>query len=96
MSHRCVAVRASMAQHLHQLADKLGVAFIMTAGRSFTERFVTAISKMSVDAAGDVRHHGQNILQDLVLHGDFLHLWTKIIPEKDRRPLDKILKKTRN
>ncbi|XP_018546535.1 uncharacterized protein LOC108893160 [Lates calcarifer] len=95
MNHRCVAVRASMAQHLHQLADKLGVDCIMTAGKSFTERFVTAVSKMSVDAASDVRHHGQSILQDLVLHGDFLHLWTKIIPEKDRRPLDKILKKTR-
>ena len=53
--HRCVAVRESAAQHLHQLADQLGAAGIMTAGKSFTERFLTAVSKMCVDAAPGVR-----------------------------------------
>lgn len=32
------------------------------------------------------------ILKELALQKDFLSLWTKIVPEKDRRPLDKILK----
>lgn len=113
-----------MAQHLHLLADSLGAAHIMTAGRSFTERFLIAVSKMSVDGAPEVRwvieflrkscdfllvlfsvfkmrntflrrHHGQIILQELALHKDFLNLWTKIVPEKERRPLDKILKKAK-
>ena len=54
-SHRCVAVRGSMAQHLHQVADSCGAAHIFTAGRFFTERFLSAVSKMSVDAAPEVR-----------------------------------------
>ncbi|XP_045897077.1 crescerin-like protein che-12 isoform X1 [Micropterus dolomieu] len=95
LSHRCVALRGSMAQHLHLLADGLGAARILTAGRSFTERFLTAVSKISVDAAPEVRHHGKVILQELALHKDFLSLWTKIIPEKERRSLDKILKKAK-
>ncbi|XP_044077544.1 uncharacterized protein LOC122887917 [Siniperca chuatsi] len=95
LSHRCVAVRGSMAQHLHLLADSLGAAGILTAGRSFTGRFLIAVSKMSVDAAPEVRHHGQIILQELALHKDFLNLWTKIVPEKERRSLNKILKKAK-
>ncbi len=115
-----------MAQHLRLLADSLGAAHIMSAGRSFTERFLIAVSKMSVDGAPEVRwvikflhnlvacefllvclaffkmrnmslhrHHGQIILQQLALHKDFLNLWTKIVPEKDRRSLDKILKRAK-
>lgn len=54
-SHRCVAVRGSTAQHLHQLADNCGAAHIFRAGRCFTERFLIAVSKMFADAAPDVR-----------------------------------------
>ncbi|XP_070700144.1 uncharacterized protein [Pempheris klunzingeri] len=94
LSHRCAAVRGSMAKHLHQLADGLGAVRILTAGKSFTERFLTAVAKMSVDAAPDVRHHGQIILQELVLHTDFMNLWTEIVPDKERRPLSKIIKRS--
>ncbi|XP_051269587.1 uncharacterized protein LOC127371055 isoform X1 [Dicentrarchus labrax] len=93
LSHRCVAVRRSTAQHLHLLADSLGAAHIVTAGRTFTARFLTAVSKMSVDAAPEVRQHGQTMLHDLALHKDFTNLWKKIVPERERRALDKILKK---
>ncbi|CAK6953798.1 uncharacterized protein LOC122994999 [Scomber scombrus] len=95
LSHRCVAVRASMAQHLHQLADSHGVAHVMTAGKFYIKRFFIAVSKMSVDGAPEVRHHGQIILQELAFHNDFLSLWTSIIPEKDRLTLNKILKAKR-
>ncbi|KAI3373623.1 hypothetical protein L3Q82_022214 [Scortum barcoo] len=95
LSHRCSAVRGSMAQHMHLLADRLGADLIMTAGNSFTVRFFTAVSKIAVDGAPEARHYGQMILQDLALHKDFLSLWTKYVPEKDRRPLDKILKKAK-
>lgn len=55
LSHRCVAVRGSMAQHLNLLVDSFGAALILTAGKSFTERFLIAVSKMCVDAAPEVR-----------------------------------------
>lgn len=55
LSHRCVAVRASMAQHLHQLADGHGAAHVMTAGKFYIKRFFIAVSKMSVDGAPEVR-----------------------------------------
>nr|XP_046266867.1 TOG array regulator of axonemal microtubules protein 1-like isoform X2 [Scatophagus argus] len=95
LSHRCAAIRGSTAQHLHLLTDKFGAAHMLKAGRSFTERFLTAVSKMSVDAAPEVRHHGQIILHELARHKDFLHLWTKIIPENERRQLAKIIKKAK-
>ncbi|KAK1879127.1 Ribosomal RNA small subunit methyltransferase A [Dissostichus eleginoides] len=40
-------------------------------------------------------HHGQILLQKLALNQRFLNLWTKIIPETERAPLDKILKKSK-
>ncbi|XP_026003250.1 uncharacterized protein LOC113009499 isoform X2 [Astatotilapia calliptera] len=54
LTHRCVAVRNSTAQHLHQLADKVGAAVILKAG-SFTERFLIAASRMAGDAAPEAR-----------------------------------------
>ncbi|KAM7394983.1 hypothetical protein PAMA_006633 [Pampus argenteus] len=92
LSHRCVAVRGSMALHLHQVAERCGSVHILTAGRCFTERFLIAVSKMLEDGAPEVRHPGQMILQELALHKDFMDTWAKTIPEKDRRPLDKFLK----
>ena len=93
LSHRCAAVRGSMAVHLHQLVDMMGSAQILTAEKYFTKRFLTAVSRMYKDAAPDVRHQGQMILQKLVRHKNFLCLYMKIIPEKDRWVLDKILRK---
>ncbi|KAI9541570.1 hypothetical protein NQZ68_028076 [Dissostichus eleginoides] len=84
-----------MAQHLHLLVDRFGAACVLAAGTSFTEHFLRAVSKMCVDAAPDVRHHGQILLQKLALNKRFLNLWTKIIPETERAPLDKILKKSK-
>nr|XP_033471266.1 crescerin-like protein che-12 [Epinephelus lanceolatus] len=95
LSHRCAAVRGSMAQHLHQLADSLGAARILTAGRTLTERFLLAVSKMCIDGAPEVRHHGQIVLLKLADHKDFIKLWTKIVPVNERPSLDKILKKAK-
>ncbi|KAL7401670.1 hypothetical protein ABVT39_002948 [Epinephelus coioides] len=54
LSHRCVAVRGSMTQHLHQLADSLRAARVLAAGRTFTECFLLVVSKMCVDGAPEV------------------------------------------
>ncbi|KAI9540883.1 hypothetical protein NQZ68_036219 [Dissostichus eleginoides] len=93
--HRCPAVRASTARHLHLLADIMGIDQIFEAGKFFAERFLTAVSKMAVDAAPDVRHHGQILLQGLAYQNEFSAMWVKIIPMKDRVPLQKILQKMR-
>uniref|UniRef100_UPI0037E83F1F TOG array regulator of axonemal microtubules protein 1-like n=1 Tax=Semicossyphus pulcher TaxID=241346 RepID=UPI0037E83F1F len=93
LSHRCVAVRCSMARHLHQLADRMGASHILTAGRGITQRILTAVSKISVDASPEVRQHGQTMLLQLALHQDFLSLWKKTVPDKERFYLDKLLKK---
>ncbi|XP_018530902.1 uncharacterized protein LOC108882726 [Lates calcarifer] len=95
LSHRCAAVRASTAQHLHQLVRILGEDQTLTAGKIFAERLVAAVAKMSVDAAPEVRLHGQMMLEGLAHQRDFMVLWDKVIPMKDRRPLEKILKKMR-
>lgn len=55
LSHCCVAVKVSTAQHLHQLADRLGAAHVFRAGKTYTERFLIAVSKQSLDAAPEVR-----------------------------------------
>ncbi len=55
LSHLSVAVRASTARQLRLLVDRLGAAVILTAGKSFTQRVLTAVNKMSLDAAAEVR-----------------------------------------
>ncbi|KAJ4935473.1 hypothetical protein JOQ06_017006 [Pogonophryne albipinna] len=93
--HRCPAVRASTARHLQLLADIIGMDQIFEAGKFFAEHFLTTVSKMAVDAAPDVRHHGQILLQGLAYQNEFSAMWVKIIPMKDRVPLQKILQKMR-
>ncbi|XP_034747607.1 TOG array regulator of axonemal microtubules protein 2-like [Etheostoma cragini] len=93
LSHRCAAVRGCTAQHLHQLADILGEEQILTAGKTFTQSFLIAVSKMAVDASPDVRYYGQKILKGLAHQKGFAAQWERTIPVKDRRPLDKILQK---
>ncbi|XP_034719782.1 TOG array regulator of axonemal microtubules protein 1-like [Etheostoma cragini] len=55
LRHRSAAVRGCTAQHLQQLADIMGGNQIFAAGKFFAERFLTAVSKMAVDAAPEVR-----------------------------------------
>ncbi|XP_049457834.1 TOG array regulator of axonemal microtubules protein 1-like [Epinephelus fuscoguttatus] len=92
LSHRCAAVRGSTAQHLHQLADIIGEDSILTSGQAFAESFLTAVSKMAMDAAPEARHHGKQMLQGLAQQKEFPDLCDRIIPVKDRRPLQKILR----
>lgn len=39
------------------------------------------------------RVHGHALLQKLSVRPDFLKLWTHMVPERDRRPIEKLLKK---
>ncbi|XP_078123180.1 TOG array regulator of axonemal microtubules protein 2-like [Sander vitreus] len=95
LRHRCVAVRGSTAEHLHQLMDIVGEDQILTAGKIFTEHFLLAVSKMAVDPAPEVRHYGQKMLKGLAHQKEFTVQWDRIIPVKDRHHLEKILKKMR-
>ncbi|XP_075931470.1 TOG array regulator of axonemal microtubules protein 1-like [Anarhichas minor] len=88
LSHTCIAVRESTAQHLQQLVDVVGEDQILTSGKIFTERFLTAVSEMAVDAAPEVRRHGQMMIQGIDQQ-------RKLIPEKYLRPVQKIFQKAR-
>lgn len=55
LSHLSAAVRTSAAQQLHLLVEEMGADAVLTAGGSFTSRFLLALSKMCVDAAAAVR-----------------------------------------
>lgn len=55
LSHLSAAVRASTAQQLRLLADTMGAAAVLSAGKTFSTRFVTAVCKTSLDAAAEVR-----------------------------------------
>lgn len=39
------------------------------------------------------RHHGRTMLHKLADHKNFRSVWTKIVPDKERHPLEKILRK---
>ncbi|KAM9740883.1 TOG array regulator of axonemal microtubules protein 2-like [Menidia menidia] len=91
VGHVSPPVRASTAQQLQLMADQMGAEAILTTGQSFTSRFLTAVSKLSVDAAVEVRSRGQATIQLLAKHQDFMKLWLQSVPEKDRRFVKRIV-----
>ncbi|XP_034558877.1 uncharacterized protein LOC117826715 [Notolabrus celidotus] len=93
LSHLCAAVRACTAQKLHMLAADLGATAIMKSGKTFAQKFLIAVNKMSVDASAEVRPHGLAILEELALQPNFRALWENVVTHKDRPLLEKILKK---
>ncbi|KAK5855296.1 hypothetical protein PBY51_005408 [Eleginops maclovinus] len=95
LNQRCTAVKASAALHLEQLLDIIGEDEIFALGKIFSERLLTAVSKLAVDAAPEVRFYGQNMLRVLAEQEEFPVLFMNIIPLKDRHPLQKILQKRR-
>ncbi|TKS81589.1 TOG array regulator of axonemal microtubules protein 1 [Collichthys lucidus] len=90
--HLSAAVRASTAQQLRLLAETMGADAVLSVGKTFTTRFVTAVCKMSLDAAAEVRPHGHAILHQLAIHPDFMEMWNHTISEKDRPTLTRILR----
>ncbi|XP_027141907.1 TOG array regulator of axonemal microtubules protein 2 isoform X3 [Larimichthys crocea] len=92
LNHLSAAVRASTAQQLRLLADTMGAAAVLSAGKTFSTRFVTAVCKTSLDAAAEVRPHGHAILHQLAIHPDFMEMWNHTISEKDRPTLARILR----
>ncbi|XP_075905695.1 uncharacterized protein LOC142903764 [Nelusetta ayraudi] len=92
LSHLSVPVRTSTAQNLHFLSDIMGTDSILKAGQPFNQRFLSGVSKMCVDPSAGVRVHGHALLQKLSLRPDFMKLWTHMVPERDRRPIEKFLK----
>ncbi|TKS90191.1 TOG array regulator of axonemal microtubules protein 1 [Collichthys lucidus] len=92
LNHLSAAVRASTAQQLRLLAETMGADAVLSAGKTFTTRFVTAVCKTSLDAAAEVRPHGHAILHQLAVYPDFMEMWNHTISEKDRPTLARILR----
>ncbi|XP_019905063.2 TOG array regulator of axonemal microtubules protein 1-like [Esox lucius] len=93
LSHRNAAVRGSAAEHLKSLVEVMGAAHILSGKKDLTKHFLIAVSKLAVDPAQDVRHHGLSILKNLATHGSFAKMWQKSTQKKEQDSLrDVILK----
>lgn len=93
LSHRSAAARTSAARHLSQLYNILGATRTLTGAKNFTKCFLTAVSKLCVDAAADVRQHGYDIVQNMCTHSAFQMQWKEAVPEKDRRSPEALMRK---
>ncbi|XP_029595506.1 uncharacterized protein LOC115178459 isoform X2 [Salmo trutta] len=93
LSHRNAAVRSCTAQHLERLAEVMGMSRLLSGKKDLTDRFLIAVSKLSVDPAQEVRHHGRNILRNVATNGDFAKMWDKFAPRKERESLREVISK---
>ncbi|XP_052364227.1 TOG array regulator of axonemal microtubules protein 1-like isoform X4 [Oncorhynchus keta] len=93
LSHRNAAVRSCTAQHLERLAEVMGAARLLSGKKDLTDRFLIAVSKLAVDPAQEVRHHGRNILSNMATNGDFPKMWDKFAPRKERESLREVISK---
>ncbi|XP_047446205.1 uncharacterized protein LOC125011175 [Mugil cephalus] len=91
LRHPSIAVRTSTAKHLLHLVVRLGAAKVLMMGQNFTPHFLSAASKMALDASAAVRPLGYAILQELAPHKNFMELWQKSVEDRDRRLLQNIL-----
>ncbi|XP_029595918.1 TOG array regulator of axonemal microtubules protein 1-like isoform X2 [Salmo trutta] len=92
-SHRNAAVRSCTAQHLERLAEVMGMARLLSGKKDLTDRFLIAVSKLAVDPAQEVRHHGRNILRNVATNGDFAKMWDKFALRKERESLREVISK---
>ncbi|XP_045068470.1 uncharacterized protein LOC121572668 isoform X1 [Coregonus clupeaformis] len=93
LSHRNAVVRSCTAQHLERLAEVMGAAHLLSGKKELTDRFLIAVSKLAVDPAQEVRHHGRNILKNLATYSDFAKMWDKFAPKKERESLREVIAK---
>ncbi|XP_066511763.1 TOG array regulator of axonemal microtubules protein 1-like [Hoplias malabaricus] len=69
LSHRNAAVRRSTALNLEKLAHMLGPSRLLNSKKqSLTCSFLTAVSKLALDSAQEVRFHSRNTLCEI-------HFW---------------------
>ncbi|XP_045568104.1 TOG array regulator of axonemal microtubules protein 1 isoform X1 [Salmo salar] len=88
LSHRNAAVRSCTAQYLERLAKVMGMARLLSGKKDLTDRFLIAVSKLAVDPAQEVRHHGRNILRNVATK-----MWDKFAPRKERESLREVISK---
>ncbi|KAL6461864.1 hypothetical protein MHYP_G00300090 [Metynnis hypsauchen] len=96
LSHRNAAVRRCTAQHLEKLACLLGASRLLNGKKDFTCRFLTAISKLALDSAQEVRLHARSTLRFLGGHKDFLKMVEKFVPPRDKTSIKDIITKSRS
>ncbi|KAL7833930.1 hypothetical protein AOLI_G00288900 [Acnodon oligacanthus] len=95
LSHRNAAVRRCTAQHLEKLACLLGASRLLNGKKDFTCRFLTAVSKLALDSAQEVRLHARNALRFLGSHEDCLQMVEKFVAPRDKTSIKDIVTKSR-
>ncbi|KAL7833942.1 hypothetical protein AOLI_G00289020 [Acnodon oligacanthus] len=95
LSHRNAAVRRCTAQHLEKLACLLGASRLLNGKKDFTCRFLTAVSKLALDSAQEVRLHARNALRFLGSHEGCLQMVEKFVAPRDKTSIKDIVTKSR-
>ncbi|XP_076847328.1 TOG array regulator of axonemal microtubules protein 1-like [Brachyhypopomus gauderio] len=94
LSHRNATVRKTTAFHMESLAQLLGASKLLT-GKDLTERFLSAISRLALDAAQEVRFHARSCIKFLATNKDFFKMVDKFVSPKDRWSVKDIIMKGR-
>ncbi|CAI5677692.1 unnamed protein product [Oreochromis niloticus] len=92
LKHKSVLVRAGAALGLLMISEVMGAEKVLSAGQSFTTRFLSAVSVVCLDASSEVRAHGKAILKDLVKQRNFKKMWVESVSDKSRHELQKRLR----
>ncbi|XP_076841159.1 TOG array regulator of axonemal microtubules protein 1-like isoform X2 [Brachyhypopomus gauderio] len=95
LRHKNSAVRKTTALHLQRLALLLGASRLLTGKKDLTESFLTAISRLALDAAQEVRFYARSCITLLSSHKDIIKMVDKCVPPKERSSIKDIILKSR-
>ncbi|XP_076840194.1 uncharacterized protein LOC143484977 isoform X2 [Brachyhypopomus gauderio] len=87
----CDYVRRTTALHLQSFAQLVGASKLLT-DEDLTESFLTAISRLALDDAEEVRCYAHKCIQFLAIHEDFVKLVAKFLPPEERSSIKDIMK----
>ncbi|XP_069008075.1 TOG array regulator of axonemal microtubules protein 1 isoform X2 [Embiotoca jacksoni] len=83
LGHLNPVVRKCAAQHLADVAEKVGAARLLSGGKDLTDRILPAVIKLTQDCSQEARYFGRRMLLSLSAHPDFDKNLEKYIPTKD-------------
>ncbi|KAJ8401017.1 hypothetical protein AAFF_G00389740, partial [Aldrovandia affinis] len=87
------AVRKCAAQHLANLAERVGAAWLLSDTRDITETILPAIARLAQDPSQEARHFGRHMVIFLASHPDFSKMAKKYLSEKEIAELRRITQK---
>ncbi|XP_076840195.1 uncharacterized protein LOC143484978 [Brachyhypopomus gauderio] len=87
----CDYVRRTTALHLKSFAQLVGASKLLT-DNDLTESFVTAITRLALDDAEEVKLHAHMCIKYLAIHEDFIKMVAKFLPPEEQSSIKEIMK----